>query len=193
MYSHQFRHSCRSLICHFVQEHNFSTKISIVFFHAQLRFLPSCVDTEQRISSDFLQCFFFFLIFILLSLYYCAYVLNCQKYIQQNTMYLCRMLQKQEKILHSSLVISKVRDPVSYCCITTYHLQNLLQYPIFLPLQIRTQSFRRGEFLIYLTEDSSTIQMLTEANAFAVLFLSLLAMYSQRNKLHFQLKTMLLA
>lgn len=110
MYSHQFRHSFRSLICYFVQEHNFSTKISIVFFHAQLRFLPSCADIEQRISLDFLQDFFFFLIFILLSLYYCVYILNRQRYIQQNIMYLYRMQQKQKKIFQSSLVISKIWD-----------------------------------------------------------------------------------
>lgn len=70
----------------------------------------SCVDIEQRISLDFLQCFFFYSEFYITFTLLLCLPSELSIYIQQSTVYLCRMQQKQKKMFHSSLVISKIWD-----------------------------------------------------------------------------------
>lgn len=83
-------------------------------------------------------------------------------------------------MFHSSLSIKKILDLYGCSFILLYshlrHLQNLFQYLIHLPIQINTQPFQK-EFLIYVIEDSCKIQMLPEANVFAVLLLSLFSVH----------------
>lgn len=96
-------------------------------------------------------------------------------------MHLYRMQQSQKKTLHDNLVISKlwVLDVSSLIRLYSYfyHSKNVFKHPSLLPIQFRTQSFQRGGILAYLIADSSIIQVLSKANVFAVLLLSLLVVY----------------